>query len=225
MSGPDGPASLLVVAAHPDDEVLGCGGLIARTLREGGRVDVLVLTEGATTQYPDRPDLVARKQAEARAAMDALGGARITLLGLADMRLATLAPADVNAPVADAVAERRPGWVLAPSADDLNADHRVAHEAARVACRPTGDHTPWLLSYEVLSSTEWGRAPFAPNLYVPLGAADLECKVAGLAAYGTEVRAWPHPRSPEGVRHLAAVRGAQAGVAAAEAFRLEWGTR
>jgi LmbE family N-acetylglucosaminyl deacetylase len=213
---------ILVVAAHPDDEVLGCGGLLARTLREGGEATVLVVTEGATTQYPGREDLVERKEEEARNAMRVLGGAAIVFLGLPDMRLTTLPPAEIAVPIADAVRARRPDWVLTHSPRDLNSDHRVVHEATRVACRPTPGHLPRLLSYEVLSSSEWGYGNFDPTFFVALADEDVERKIAAFGAYRTEVRPWPHPRSPEAICNLCRVRGSQIGVGAAEAFRLEW---
>lgn len=209
---------LLVVAAHPDDEVLGCGGLIARTLREGGRCAVLILTEGATTQYPDRPELVARKKDEARAALAGFGAVELVFADLPDMRLATVAPAEVNAPVADAVLRLRPDWVLVHHGGDLNRDHAVAHEAARVACRPTDEYCPRVLAYETPSSTEWGAAPFTPDLYVTLEPGDIDRKVTAFEAYRSEVRPAPHPRDPELIRQRARVRGSECGALHAEAF-------
>ena len=214
---------LLVVAAHPDDEVLGCGGLLARTVREGGCATVLLLTEGCSAQYPDAPEMIARKQAEAQRAMEELGGSvTLELAGLPELELALLPPVRVHDPVRDAVRRLRPDWVLVHHCGDLNRDHGVAHEAARVACRPTAELAPALLSYETLSSTEWGSVPFQPTVFVALTPEDLERKKSALAAYESEVRPWPHPRSLEAVEHLAHHRGAQAGVPSAEAFQLIW---
>lgn len=213
---------ILVVAAHPDDEVLGCGGLLARTVREGGQATVVVLTEGCSTQYPDRPDLIEGKKQHARAAMEALGGGTVEFVGLPDMALSTLPAAQVNDPVTEAVRRHRPEWVVVHHSGDLNRDHGVVHEAARVACRPGPDSPSRLLAYETVSSTEWGIQPFEPNLYVSLQQADLERKVQAFCEYESEVRPAPHPRSPETIRHLAHLRGSQAGVELAEAFRIVW---
>lgn len=213
---------LLIVAAHPDDEILGCGGLAARTLREGGEVAVLVLTEGCTAQYPGRDDLIQRKEEEARSALEILGGGEITFARLPDMALSTLPPAAVNAPVAAAVETHRPDWVLTHHVGDLNRDHEVAHLAARVACRPTPRAAPRLLAYETPSSTEWGTGPFVPDFFVELREGDLERKVEALRAYETEIRGAPHPRSPEHIRNLARLRGVQCGSQLAEAFRSIW---
>ncbi len=213
---------LLVVAAHPDDETLGCGGLIARNRREGGEVTVVVLTEGSTTQYPDDPEMVFQKETETRRALDALGGARVEFCGLPDMALSTLEPARVNDAVTQAVERHRPDWVLVHHHGDLNRDHQVAHEAARVACRPGAVAVERLLAYETLSSTEWGVIPFDPVVFVALKSQDLERKLHGLDAFKSEIRPWPHPRSRTAVENLARLRGAQAGVPLAEAFQLVW---
>ncbi len=214
--------NVLVIAAHPDDEVLGCGGLLARTVREGGNAHVLILTEGCSTQYPDQPEMIERKVEEAGRAMAELGGIPVEFVGLPDMALSTLPPAEVNDPVAAAVARLNPDWVLVHHIGDLNRDHAVAHEAARVACRPGPERAPRLLSYETLSSTEWGGIPYDPNTFVELREEDLKRKMAALGAYSNEVRPWPHPRSAKAIEHLAHVRGMQSGTALAEAFVSVW---
>ncbi len=220
---------LLVIAAHPDDEVLGCGGLIAQTLRRGGEVRVIVLTEGCSAQYPDQPEMVERKLLEAQSAMRALAGSEAVAsqlqwrsLGHKELSLESIAPAELNAPLRQQVVQWQPHWVLVHHSGDLNRDHRHAHEAARVACRPTEAHAPRLLSYETLSSTEWGSVPFVPNCFVPLSTEEIEAKVGALNAYQSEIRPWPHPRSEEGVRALAKCRGTQSGCGWAEAFHSIW---
>ena len=213
---------LLVIASHPDDEVLGCGGLLARTKREGGEFAVLILTEGSTTQYPDRPDLVEKKEVEAANAVGRLGGGELEFARLPDMALSTLAPAEVSAPIERMISEFRPMWVLTHHGGDLNRDHQVAHEATRVACRPRDAESPRLLTYETVSSTEWGTQPFEPNVFVRVSEEDLTRKVDAFAAYETEMRPAPHPRSPETIRHLAALRGSQSGMPLAEAYRSVW---
>jgi len=213
--------SLLVIAAHPDDETLGCGGLIARTVREGGRVSILILTEGSSAQYPDRPDLMETKEAQASEAAKRLGVEWIEFARLPDMALSTLSPSRLNEPVESAVRKTSPGWVAVHHDGDLNRDHALANEAARVATRP-GTGVRSLIAYETLSSTAWGNGPFSPDLYIALDEADLEAKVDAFGVYHTEVRDFPHPRSPEAIRHLAASRGAEAGFRLAEAYRSIW---
>jgi LmbE family N-acetylglucosaminyl deacetylase len=216
------PERLLVVVAHPDDEVLGCGATIAEVNARGGDVMVLVLSEGSSTQYPGRLELIAQKRAEAEQALADLGGASLRVFDLPDMRMIHSAPADVARPVGDAITEFHPEWLITHHAGDLNSDHRVVHEAARVAARLRSTDAPSLLSMEVPSSTEFGYHELRPNLYVPLAAASLDAKCAALGRYSTEARPFPHGRSAEAVRALAAYRGFTSGSPMAEAFRLIW---
>jgi N-acetylglucosamine malate deacetylase 1 len=216
------PRKLLVVVAHPDDEVLGCGGTISEVNARGGEVMILILSEGATTQYPNQPDLVEQKREEAEAALDVLGGGELRRVDLPDMRMGLVPPADVSAPISAAIEDMEPDWVVTHHASDLNADHRVVHEATRVATRPSRRSAVALLTMEVPSSTEYGYGAHEPNLTVPITTRSLEAKCGALACYGSEVRPYPHGRSVEALRALAAYRGFTTGCELAEAFRIVW---
>jgi N-acetylglucosamine malate deacetylase 1 len=216
------PHRLLAVVAHPDDEVLGCGATIAEVTARGGRVSVLILSEGATTQYPDQPELVEQKRQEAADALDALGGGELRRADLPDMRMTLLPPAELTRPIAAAIQEFHPDWVITHNEADLNSDHRAVHEATRVAARPTSEMAPTLLTMEVPSSTEYGYRAHEPNLVVPLSRRALEAKFAGLECYGSEVRPYPHGRSREAVGALATYRGYTSGCDLAEGFRVVW---
>lgn len=216
------PERMLVVVAHPDDEVLGCGGTIAEVNARGGQAMVLVLSEGSSAQYPDRPDLIEQKREEATAAVASLGGAEVRFCDLPDMRMILSAPSDLVAPISAAITDFEPDWLVTHHSADLNSDHRAVHEAARVAARPVDAAAPSLLSMEVPSSTEFGYETLQPNLHVPLTPDSLDAKCAALACYATEVRAYPHGRSTEAVRALAAYRGFTSGSDIAEAFTLVW---
>ena len=122
------------------------------------------------------------------------------------------------------VESHAPSVVLTHHASDVNIDHRVVHDAVLAACRPQPDHpVRRLLFFEVPSSTEWGPAasaqPFSPNFFVNISST-LATKLEALKAYGSELRAFPHPRSLQAVSALAQWRGASVGVVAAEAFVL-----
>jgi len=221
--------SVLVVAAHPDDEVLGCGGTIARHAEAGDQVQVLIVAEGATSrlQYRDRgqasDELSALAQA-ARKAGDILGVAGVELLDCPDNRLDSLDRLDLIKRIEARMDRHQPQVVYVHHAGDVNVDHRRLHEAVITACRPTpGQPVRRLLSFEVASSTEWqppGSAPaFQPNWFVDITSHWLRKREA-LAAYASEMRPWPHARSIEALEHLARWRGAQVGVEAAEAFCL-----
>jgi len=213
---------ILVVAAHPDDEVLGCGGAIARHARAGDRVAIVIVGEGITSR-PDgqRTELDALTTA-ARRASDLLGAASLELLGLPDNRLDAMPLLDLIQRIEAVKAKGSPDIVYTHHAGDLNVDHRRVHEAVVTAFRPLPGTKPvTLLFFEVPSSTEWqttGSAPaFVPNWFIDIDAT-LDAKLAAVGAYASEMRPWPHPRSAEAVTHLARWRGASIGRPAAEAF-------
>ncbi len=221
--------SVLVIAAHPDDEVLGCGGTIARHANSGDQVHVLIVAEGSTSrqQERDRAQVKDELSALAKAAQTAgsiLGAASVELLDLPDNRLDSLDRLDLIKRIEASVERHQPESVYVHHAGDVNVDHRRLHEAVVTACRPTPGHVvKRLLSFEVASSTEWqppGSAPaFQPNWFVDISD-QWERKREALVAYSSEMRDWPHARSLAAVEHLARWRGAQVGVEAAEAFCL-----
>lgn len=221
--------SILVVAAHPDDEVLGCGGTIARHTDAGDQVQVLIVAEGATSrqQQRDRGQAGEELSALAQAAQQVgviLGAQGVELLGFPDNRLDSFDRLDLVKQIEERIALHQPQVVYVHHAGDVNVDHRRLHEAVVTACRPTpGQPVRRLLSFEVASSTEWqppGSAPaFQPNWFIDISGHWIRKRDA-LAAYSSEMQHWPHARSLEALEHLARWRGAQVGVEAAEAFCL-----
>ncbi len=217
-------STVLVVAAHPDDEVLGCGATMARHAAAGDAVEVLILGTGAASRDGARPEEPAQLAAQAREAGRVLGARRVDVLDLPDNRFDSVALLDIVKHVERIVARAAPDVVYTHHGGDLNIDHRRTFEAVVTACRP---QAPCLvrriLSFEVPSSTEWQSptvvAPFTPNVFVDV-AGTVDHKTRALACYTAEARPFPHPRSPGAVRALAAWRGASAGLAAAEAFML-----
>jgi len=220
-------APVLVVAAHPDDEVLGCGGTVAGHAAAGRKVHVLILAEGATARDARRG--AGRRQAElaalrraARAAARVLGAAPPEFCGLPDNRLDSLPLIDVVKRVERVVERLRPAIVYTHHGGDLNVDHRIAHAAVLTACRPVpGASVARIYAFETVSSSEWAATAqqqgFQPTHFVDI-AAHLAAKARALDCYAGEMRAFPHPRSPEAVAALASWRGASVGLAAAEAF-------
>jgi len=222
-------SSVLIVAAHPDDEVIGCGGTIARMAAEGRSVHVLLLADGEGSR--DASDLgrglaekVLGRDAAASRAGKVLGCATVETLGLPDNRLDGIELLDIVKAIEKCLRRYRPAIVLTHHSGDVNIDHRVVHDAVIAACRPLPDQTiQQLLFFEVVSSTEWrppSSAPaFVPNWFVNIGPT-LAKKREALQVYATELRPFPHPRSIEGIEALARWRGATVGVEAAEAFVL-----
>lgn len=221
--------AIVVIASHPDDEVLGCGGTLARFAAAGSEVHVLFLADGETSRGSDTTSLAAKKQVEMRkeaaaCACAILGCTSQSSLSLPDNRLDGIDLLDVVKPIERFLSEHRPAVVMTHHAGDVNVDHRVAHHAVVTACRPQPGHeVNELLFFEVPSSTEWSppgsSRAFTPNWFVDISAT-LPRKLDALRAYNAELRPFPHPRSISAIEALSAWRGASAGVPAAEAFML-----
>ena len=222
--------SVLVIAAHPDDEVLGCGGSMARHVDEGDSVHAVILAEGITSRYDQRDrDRQASELSElgkvAHRANEILGVKELVLHDFPDNRMDSLARLDIVKMVEELLVRFSPEVVYTHHAGDVNIDHRRIHEAVVTAIRPMPDRQQVrrLLFFEVASSTEWqppgSATPFAPNWYVDISTT-LKRKLDALDAYASEMRDWPHARSLKAVEHLARWRGSNIGVPAAEAFML-----
>lgn len=219
--------TILVVAAHPDDEVLGCGGTIARHAADGDSVQILIVGEGATSRQGSRnltvqADTLEELQEAAKRAGEILGAREVEIVGLPDNRMDSLDRLDLVKIIEVRVEKHQPEIVYVHHAGDVNVDHRRLHEAVITACRPIpGKSVREILSFEVASSTEWqttGSAPsFNPNCFVDISE-KWDLKRLALEAYASEMRPWPHARSMEALEYLARWRGAQVGVQAAEAF-------
>jgi LmbE family N-acetylglucosaminyl deacetylase len=219
---------VLVIAAHPDDEVLGCGATAARLVMEGHEVHVAILGEGITSRHSDRADAdsaqLATLHQRAHAAAAKLGVKHVFLHKLPDNRLDTVPLLDVVKIVEDLVDQMQPEVIYTHHGGDLNVDHGVIHRAVLTATRPVvGQPVREVYAFEVPSSTEWAfqqlASPFRPNVFVDI-TRTLEAKIAAIQCYETEARQFPHPRSPEALRALAMRWGSIAGCAAAEAFEL-----
>lgn len=210
--------TVLVVAAHPDDEVLGCGATIARHADHGDAVHILIMAEGATSRGAGEDATIAL-QGCANQAAEILGAAPPRFAGLPDNRMDSLDLLDVVQAVEAVMAEVTPHIIYTHFADDLNIDHRITHQAVATAARPLpGVSTTALYAFESVSSTEWSTGPaFNPNRYVDI-AGQLDRKMAALDCYAGEMRPPPHARSLEAIRALATLRGAQGGMESAEAF-------
>ena len=217
---------VLVVAAHPDDEALGCGGTIAKHAVGGDEVVVVFLADGVTSRQPstDHTAGISRRQNAARSAASILGIRDVRFGDLPDNRLDTVPMLSIARVVEAIIREVGPTTVYTHYAHDLNVDHRLVHEAVMTAVRPQpGSGIATVLTFETPSSTEW-RSPqsapaFSPNWFADI-TDTLDVKLLALDAYEEEMRPWPHVRSREAVEHLARWRGATIGRQAAEAFVL-----
>lgn len=219
-----------VIAAHPDDEILGCGGTIAKHVLQGDQVHILIMAEGATSrsQVRDRMSRQAELSELSQAADNArkiVGAHSVKLLDFPDNRMDGIDLLDVVKEIESFFVQYGPGIVYTHHGSDVNVDHRVVHQAVVTAARPIpGQIVKAVLAFEVMSSSEWQPAtslkPFQPNWFVPLDEECLKKKLLALEAYAAEMRSWPHSRSYRTLEYLARLRGSTVGYEAAEAFEL-----
>lgn len=210
---------VLVVAAHPDDEVLGVGGTIARHTSRGDEVSVLIIAQGGTDREDDAIETL---RACAYKAATILGSSTPVFCGYGDQSLDQVELIFITRDIERYAEQVKPEVVYTHSSADLNKDHRMVHEAVVTAFRPPS--CEYMYFFETPSSTEWGEQPFHPKLIVDI-TDTIEMKMDALTCYQSEIRDPPHPRSTSGVRHLSRIRGYQNGFLAAEAFevgRVTW---
>jgi N-acetylglucosamine malate deacetylase 1 len=217
--------NILVVAAHPDDEVLGCGGTIARHAADGDDVHILIIAEGVTSRGNEDEDDVSRLHECSKAAAEILNAKPPVHSGFPDNRLDSMDRLDVTKEIEKYIALTHAETVYTHHGGDLNIDHRIVHEAVITACRPLpGSTVRHVFSFETVSSTEWASPsigqPFRPVHHVEISE-HLSKKLAALKCYESEMRSFPHARSLDAVEALARLRGSQVGMKAAEAFQTE----
>lgn len=218
----------LIIAAHPDDEVLGCGGTIARLANEMENVYVAILGEGITSRYNQREqaDAMALEtlRNSSKRVSELLGAKELFLYDLPDNRFDTIPLLDVVKVIEELINKVKPTTIFTHHGGDLNIDHSITHRATITATRPiTGNCVKQIYTYEVPSSTEWGfgqfNKVFQANVFIDISGT-LEKKIEAMEIYETESRRFPHPRSPEALTALAKKWGAASGLEAAEAFEL-----
>ena len=216
--------NVLVVAAHPDDEVLGVGGTIPLIKQHGGRVTVVIVTDGSSTQYQEDTEILLSKRQQARDANRILGTDELVEWDFPDMRLDTVEHYRLNAAFEQIIQDHQYDTVFVQNGDDINLDHQLIYKSVLVATRPIpGQSVRSILSYQVNSSTEWGGRTqttiFCPNYYVDIGNT-IRTKLAAMRKYTAELRDTPHPRSIRALRQRAAVSGSEVGFAYCEPFKL-----
>jgi len=213
--------TVLAVVAHPDDEVLGAGGTLARHSAGGDQVHLLFLADGTGSRGADER-AVARRAGAARSAASALGACEPSFLQFPDNRLDQIDLLDIIQAIEPMIVKVAPGTIYTHHAGDLNIDHVICHRAVLTVCRPMSRNSVRrIYGMEIPSSTEWS-SPDAASAFLPTRFVDISAtagaKRRALEAYVEEMRPFPHPRSFEAIDSLAAWRGASAGLKAAEAF-------
>jgi LmbE family N-acetylglucosaminyl deacetylase len=210
---------VLVIAPHPDDEVLGCGGTIARHTAEGDKVYLCIVTKAYPPEWTD--DFVKNRPKEVEKVNQILGIKKTYFLDFPTVKLDTVPQKDLNEAICKVVNEISPDILYIPHQGDLNRDHRLVFESSLVAARPGNQKIKKVLIYETLSETEWGQAiaPFIPNVYVDISES-FPKKIEAMQVYRSEVKPYPHPRSIEAIEALAKKRGSEIVTGYAEVFML-----
>lgn len=213
---------ILVIAPHPDDEVLGVGGTIANHTKMGDEVYLCVVTKAYTPDWSE--EFIKNREKEVLKVNKILGIKKTYFLDFPTVKLDTIPQKELNEAISRVVNKVRPDTVYIPHRGDVNKDHRLVFETALVALRPKlGGAARKVLSYETLSETEWAAPPtedvFTPNVYVDISDT-LKTKLNAMSAYKSELKEYPHPRSLKSITALANKRGTEAGLKAAEAFML-----
>jgi LmbE family N-acetylglucosaminyl deacetylase len=216
---------VLILSPHADDEILGCGGFISKYSKQNYHINVLVLTnanKGAPEIYT--PEEIKKLRKESKIANNFIGTKRLFFENLPAINLNNYPVYKITNIIDKYITEINPEIVLIPSANDIHDDHKIIFKAAKVSMRPNKiSNLRKILSYEVLSETEWNEEgkSFNPNYFVRLKKSDITNKVKAFLKYKSQVKKLPHPRSKEAIVNLSRVRGGQAFVEYAEAFRVE----
>ena len=217
---------VLVVVAHPDDEILGCGGTVARLIKEGSEAYTLILGEGATARYDKKNGGKRRKEIielkkQAIEANKIIGVKKVFFFKLPDNRFDAVPLLDIVKIVEGVKEKIRPDIVFTNYKNDLNIDHQITYQAVITATRPLPDErVKQIYSFEVMSSTEWNYPlTFSPNIFFDISKT-IDLKVKAMRKYKTEIREFPHTRSLEGVRLNAKAWGMKVGLKYAEAFKV-----
>ena len=203
---------ILVIAPHPDDEVLGMGGTIKK-LSKKNKIILCVVSEGATAQYKDKKMIKVRRDSCKKTAK-ILGISQTIFLDYPDMRL-NLSHLDINKNLEEIVEKYRPEIVYTAPKNDLNLDHQMVFNSTLVACRPKSG-VKQILCYEIQGNT---KVPFAPNVFENIEK-EFPYKIKGFKMYESEIEEFPNPRSITAIENLAIQRGVESGTKKAEAFEL-----
>ena len=217
--------NILILSPHADDEILGCGGLISKYSKKNYNIIVLILTNasrGAPELYSDND--IKKIRNESIIANKFIGTKKLYFENLPGLILNNYPIYKIANLIKKYLIKINPEIVLIPSINDIHDDHKIIFKAAKISLRTNyKNKLKKILSYEVLSETEWNEneKSFSPNYFVSLNKLDIKRKVKSFLKYKSQVKKFPHPRSKEAIINLSKVRGSQAFMEYAEAFKVE----
>jgi LmbE family N-acetylglucosaminyl deacetylase len=228
----------LILAAHPDDEVLGMGGTIKKLTKEGNVVKIVIMATGlaarrSTTFKNNSLYHISKKTSEkitiqieslrrdSKKACKILGVTDVEFMNFLDNEMDKSSNLEITKSIENIIKIFKPERIFTHSPYDVNVDHRSIYHATLTATRPNSSYSvPEVISFEVPSSTEWYFPNnFQPNIFIDISK-ELKFKLNALKAYKTEIKKFPHPRSIEGLEHVSKRWGTVSGFKAAEAFSL-----
>ena len=188
---------VLVIAPHPDDEVLGCGGTIVKHVQAKGEICLCIVTKTYSPEWSEKE--IKERREEVLKVNEILGLNKTYFLDFPTVKLDTIPQKELNDSISEVINEVKPEVLYIPHKGDINKDHRLVFNATLVAARPrSGSPIKKILAYETLSETEWG-APSVENSFIPIVYVDisetLEIKLKAMAEYKSELKQFPHPRS------------------------------
>lgn len=221
---------ILIIAAHPDDDILGCGGILSKYKNTDKIIRVIFIAEGSSCRYSiqDISSIDVKNEIQLR---NGFGIKALNYLGINDYafydfpcgRLDSVPIIDINKVIEKEIKKFQPDTLFTHSEYDTNNDHRIVNRSTLMAARPLPTSSVLsIFSYEVLSSSEWnfGGGFFEPNYFIELSEKNIQDKISALNFYKSEIKPYPFPRSKEGIKINCQNRGMQVGVIYAEAFKL-----
>ena len=215
--------AVAAIMAHPDDEVLGCGGTLKNLSRHGVSVHVLILASGLTSRGVKNKVALESLKENARIASKKLGVKTIEFADFPDNAMDSVQLLDIVKRVEEFVLKVEPDIIFTHHNGDINIDHEITQRAVMTSTRALPGSRPIeILACEVLSSSEFGPAArrLQPHMYIRLEDEDVAACLDALSSYTGEIRDWPHPRSQKALQHQISLRGAECGFEAAEAFEV-----
>lgn len=214
----------LIVAAHPDDEVLGCFGTAAKLIRQGWSVHTLILSGGKTSRGAVNPQEIELLRNEMHQANALIGVSGVSQADFPDNAFDSVPLLEIVKRIEQEISEIKPEMIFTHHIGDMNIDHQITHKAVLTATRPMKNETVRAIySMEIPSSTEWNSfnpgTAFIPNVFSDISET-VDLKVRSMALYQSELRDYPHPRSLQHIKELAKVNGTKVGLEYSENFML-----
>lgn len=208
---------IVVIAAHPDDEILGAGATFAKLLRSGNEVHAIIVCEGESIRYESKKMQI-KQQDDARQAAKIIGFSSFRCLMLPEQHLDTISQIDLNIKIEAILDELKPKTIYTHFHGDINRDHQLVHDSVMVAARPFREEIKKIFAFETPSSTAlWNKYPFNPDTFEIVDET-LEIKLEAMSCYKTEAPPFPHPRAIESLRHRAYYWGSLINRKAVEPF-------